>query len=79
MYMDNSKITEEKLLKPVSGMLMLFVSLFILIGGIVFFAVVLVVRFCVELVGYGQDYADASDVNERLRQRREERSGTRED
>ena len=50
-----------------------------LIGGIVFFAVVLVVRFCVELVGYGQDYADASDVNERLRQRREERSGTRED
>ena len=35
--MDNSKITEEKLLKPVSGMLMLFVSLFILIGGIVFF------------------------------------------
>lgn len=35
--MENSRITEEKLLKPVSGMLMLFVSLFILIGGIVFF------------------------------------------
>ena len=50
-----------------------------MIGGIVFFGIVLVVRFCVELVGYGQDYADASDVNERLRQRREERSGTHED
>ena len=50
-----------------------------LTGGIVFFAIVLVVRFCVELVGYGQDYADASDVNERLRQRREERGGTHDD
>ena len=48
-------------------------------GGSVLSAIVLGVRFCVELVGYGQDYADASDVNERLRQRREERSGTHED
>ncbi|MBS6196274.1 MAG: SPFH domain-containing protein [Clostridiales bacterium] len=35
--MENTKITEEKLLKPMSGMLMLFVSFLAIAGGTLFF------------------------------------------
>ena len=43
-------------------------------GGIVFFVVVLVVQLCVHLMGYGRDCADATSVNARLRERREQQS-----
>ena len=43
------------------------------LGGVIFFFVVLLVKALVYLVGYGQDCAEASDLNRRLRERRAER------
>lgn len=43
------------------------------LGGVIFFFVVLLVNALVHLVDYGQDCAEASDLNRRLRERRAER------
>lgn len=43
------------------------------LGAVVYFIVIILVKICVHLVGYGQDYAEATSLNRRLRERREER------
>ena len=40
------------------------------LGAVIYFFVILLVKVCVHLVGYGQDRASASSLNRRLRERR---------
>ena len=43
-------------------------------GAAIYFVIILLIKLCVNLVGYGKDCAEASDLNRCLKERREKRN-----